>query len=255
MDIVLIGAGNLATRLGLRLRECNHRIVQVYSRTEASAKLLASLLGSEWTTQPDEISPEGQLYLISVSDKAVESVLAQMNFGNRLVAHTAGSMPMDVLQPFTINYGVFYPLQTFSKSREVDFAQIPICIEANSPENLEILHKLGRSMSNDIREIDTVQRRQLHLSAVFVCNFVNHLYAVGEELLKEEKIDFDILKPLILETAAKAVEFSPKEVQTGPAVRYDRNVIDKHLEMLKSHSQWNDIYKLMSESIHQLHRH
>jgi predicted short-subunit dehydrogenase-like oxidoreductase (DUF2520 family) len=253
MDIVLIGAGNLATRLGLRLVECNHRIVQVYSRTEKSARELADKLKTAWTTRVEEISPGGQLYLVSVSDKAVEPLLSKISFGKRLVAHTAGSMSMDALQPFTDNYGVFYPLQTFSKLREVDFSQIPVCIEANKTENLEILRKLGTSISNDIREIDSVQRRQLHLSAVFVCNFVNHLYTVGEELLKEKEIDFDILKPLIAETAAKALEFSPKEVQTGPAVRFDRNVIDRHMEMLKEHPRWNDIYKLLSESIHQLH--
>ena len=253
MDIVLIGAGNLATRLGLRLKECNHRIVQVYSRTESSATELANKLHSAWTTRPEEISPEGLLYLVSVSDKAVESLLSKISFGNRLVAHTAGSLPMDVMKPFSANCGVFYPLQTFSKSREVDFAQIPVCIEANNPANLDILRKLGASISNDVREIDSEERRQLHLSAVFVCNFVNHLYSIGDELLKEKEIDFDILKPLIAETAAKALEFSPKNVQTGPAVRFDRNVIDRHLEMLKEHPQWNDIYKLLSESIHQLH--
>ncbi|GET29714.1 Rossmann-like and DUF2520 domain-containing protein [Prolixibacter sp. SD074] len=253
MDIVLIGAGNLATRLGLRLKECNHRIVQVYSRTEKSARELADKLKTEWTTRVDEVSPEGQLYLVSVSDKAVEPLLCKIGFGKRLVAHTAGSMPLDVLQPFTDNFGVFYPLQTFSKSRAVDFSQIPVCIEANNPENLAILRKLGASISNDVREIGSEQRRQLHLSAVFVCNFVNHLYTIGEELLKEKEIDFDVLKPLIIETAAKVLEFSPKDAQTGPAVRFDRNVIDRHLEMLEEHPQWNDIYKLLSESIHQLH--
>jgi len=253
MDIVLIGAGNLATRLGLRLAERNHRIVQVYSRTRESAAELADKLNTVYTTHPEEISPEGQLYLVSVSDKALEALLAQIDFGDHLVAHTAGSLPMDVLKPFSAKYGVFYPLQTFSKSREVDFAQIPVCIEANNSENLNTLHELGTSVSNDVREIDSVQRRQLHLSAVFVCNFVNHLYAIGEALLNEEEIDFDILKPLIAETAAKALEFSPEKVQTGPAVRFDRNVIDRHMEMLKEHPQWNNIYKLLSESIHQLH--
>ena len=255
MDIVLIGAGNLATRLGLRLQECKHRIVQVYSRTEKSARELAEKLNTDSTTHSADISPEGQLYLVLVSDRAVESLLSEIQFGGGLVAHTAGSLPMNVLKPFTANYGVFYPLQTFSKSREVDFTKIPICVEANSPENLDILRKLGNSISNDVREIDSTQRRQLHLSAVFVCNFVNHLYAIGDELLKEQGIDFDILKPLIAETAAKALEFSPKDVQTGPAVRFDRNVIERHMEMLKEHLQWNDIYKLLSESIHQLHTH
>ncbi|GET23594.1 Rossmann-like and DUF2520 domain-containing protein [Prolixibacter denitrificans] len=253
MDIVLIGAGNLATRLGLRLVECNHRIVQVYSRTEESAAALADKLNTVWTTHPGEISPEGQLYLVSVSDKALEELLTQINLGGRLVAHTAGSLRMDVLKPFSANFGVFYPLQTFSKSRELDFSQIPVCIEANNSENIDILRKLGTSIFNDVREIDSAQRRQLHLSAVFVCNFVNHLYAIGEELLSEKEIDFNILKPLIAETAAKALEFSPKEVQTGPAVRFDRNVIDRHMDMLKEHPQWNNIYKLLSESIHQLH--
>lgn len=253
MDIVLIGAGNLATRLGLRLQECEHRIVQVYSRTEKSARELAEKLSTDWTTHSADISPEGQLYLVSVSDKAVEPLLSGIQFGGGLVAHTAGSLSMDVLKPFATNHGVFYPLQTFSKSREVDFTQIPICVEASNSKSLDILRKLGNSISDDVREVDSTQRRQLHLSAVFVCNFVNHLYAIGGELLKEQGINFDILKPLIAETAAKALEFSPKEVQTGPAVRFDRNVIDRHMDMLKENPQWNNIYKLLSESIHQLH--
>jgi predicted short-subunit dehydrogenase-like oxidoreductase (DUF2520 family) len=254
MDITLIGAGNLATRLGICLKSSRHNIVQVYSRTVESAKKLGDILETEFTSEATNINSISDIYIVSVSDKAVESVLDKFDLKDKLVVHTAGSVPMDILSQYSKNYGVFYPLQTFSKEREVDFSKIPICVEANSSENLNILNSLGESISNDVRQIDSEQRKQIHLSAVFVCNFVNHFYTIGEELLKEKGVDYEILKPLIRETAQKAIEFSPKEVQTGPAVRFDKKIIEKQLKTLEGHPEWQELYKLVSESIHRLYK-
>jgi predicted short-subunit dehydrogenase-like oxidoreductase (DUF2520 family) len=254
MNITLIGAGNLATRLGICLKSNNHNIVQVYSRTEESAKKLGDILETDFTNNAAEINTISVIYIVSVSDSAIETVLSSIDFRDKLIVHTAGSVPMAVLSGYSKNFGVFYPLQTFSKEREVDFSKIPICVEANSSENLKILISLGDSISNDVRQIDSEQRKQIHLSAVFVCNFVNHFFTIGAELLKEKCVDYEILKPLIQETAQKATEFSPKTVQTGPAVRFDKNIIEKQLKMLEGHPEWQELYKLVSESIHRLYK-
>jgi predicted short-subunit dehydrogenase-like oxidoreductase (DUF2520 family) len=254
MNITLIGAGNLATRLGICLKSNNHNIDQVYSRTEESARNLADRLETSFTTDASFINRSSDVYVVVVSDKAIGSVLKEIDFDDKLVVHTAGSIPMDILADYSGNYGVFYPLQTFSKEREVDFSKIPICVEANSDENLDILISLANTLSSDIKQINSEQRKQIHLSAVFVCNFVNHLYAIGEELLKEKSVNYKILKPLIRETAQKALEFSPKDVQTGPAVRFDKNVIEKHMNMLGGKPAIQELYKLVSESIHRSHK-
>lgn len=254
MKIVLIGAGNLATRLGLHFKACGMNMLQVYSRTLAAAMCLAEQLDCLYTHVPGDVTAEADLYVVAINDKAFHDVLPKINFGNKLVVHTAGSIDIQILSDYAVNYGVFYPLQTFSKVREVDFFSVPICIEANSKENGRVLEELAKKVSHDVRYFSSKQRRQIHLSAVFVCNFVNHLYTIGGELLNEEGISFDILHPLIHETAIKAMAHDPKNVQTGPAVRYDRNVIEHHIEMLKNHPEWGNLYKDLSSSIHHLYQ-
>lgn len=254
MRICLIGAGNLATQLGMVLSEKGHQIVQVWSRTPESAAKLASKLNCPSVTEISSIVSETDIYIVAINDTAIESVLAQRTWGNKLVVHTAGSTPMSILSPFCTNFGVFYPFQTFTKEKKVDFDQLPVCIEANTPQNLEILHKLAQSITQNIKLIDSDQRQQIHLSAVFVCNFVNHFYTIGEELLREKGIDFEILKPLILETASKVVYQSPESSQTGPASRNDKIVMAKHLAMLAKHPDLEDLYSVISERIIQSHK-
>jgi predicted short-subunit dehydrogenase-like oxidoreductase (DUF2520 family) len=254
MRICLIGAGNLATQLGMALSEKGHQIVQVWSRTSKRAAELASKLNCEYTAEISSIYSDTDIYIIAVSDQSIESILSKHVWGNTLVVHTAGSIPMDILAPYCTNYGVFYPFQTFTVEKKVDFDQIPLCIEANTPQNLEVLNTLALSLSQNIRIVDSNHRQQIHLAAVFVCNFVNHFYAVGEELLREKGLDFEILKPLILETASKVVDQSPKSSQTGPAIRNDKNVMDKHLAMLENHPDLKKLYSLISERIIQTHK-
>jgi len=254
MRICLIGAGNLATQLGLALLEKGHQVVQVWSRTQKSAAELAFKLRCPFTTELPLISSENDLYIIAVSDTAIGSVLSQRTWDDTMVVHTAGSTPMSILAPYCKNFGVFYPFQTFTIGKRVEFEHVPVCIEANTSQNLDVLKKLAHSISQNVKLFDSTQRQQIHLAAVFACNFVNHLYAIGEELLQEKGIGFEILKPLILETAAKIVDQSPVNSQTGPAVRNDKTVIDKHLALLAHHPDLKNLYRQISERIIQTHK-
>jgi predicted short-subunit dehydrogenase-like oxidoreductase (DUF2520 family) len=249
MKVTIIGAGNLATRVAVELHRKGVEICQVYSRTEASASMLAAKIGCPFVTRTELISDEAGLFIVAVNDKVLAELLPKINFSNKLVAHTAGSIDMDVLACCSANYGVFYPLQTFSKTREVDFQNIPICIEANTPENLQVLSTLANTVSTDVRVIDSQQRKSLHVAAVFACNFVNHMYAIASELVQKYGVPFDILKPLISETAEKVNELLPRDAQTGPAVRNDQNVIGFHMNMIDD-PKWRELYRLISESIY-----
>lgn len=254
MRIALIGAGNLATQLGIVLVENGHNILQVYSRTEKNAKDLAAKLNCPFTNGLSGIVTEADLFIIAVADNAIESILTKVNFDNNLVVHTAGGISMDIFSPYCKSYGVFYPIQTFSKERAVDFNEIPVCLEANTLENIEILKNIAGSISEKVQVINSEERFQIHLAAVFACNFVNHLYSISEKLLGNKEIDFDLLKPLIMETASKAVAYSPGSVQTGPALRNDTKVMNKHLEMLSNHPEWAKLYQLISENIYNIHK-
>ena len=253
MRIVLFGTGNLATRLGIALKSSNTEIMQVFGRSEDGASNLSCILGCPYTTSLKEIKSDADIYIIAVSDDAISEVLSGIQVNNQIVVHTSGSVQMDVLSSFAENYGVFYPLQTLSARREVDFTDVPLCIEANNPATLEKINALASSISGSVVAIDSEQRRQLHLAAVFVCNFVNHFYAIGEVLLKDRQLDFDLLKPLIRETAAKVLQFSPSSVQTGPAARGNEAVMAMHLLMLEEYPEWKHFYEIISKDISHHH--
>jgi predicted short-subunit dehydrogenase-like oxidoreductase (DUF2520 family) len=252
--LAIIGAGNLATRVSLELHNEGIEIIQVYSRTVTSALTLAKLIGCNYVTKPDKITAEADIYLISVSDMAFNDLLGEVNFNNKLVAHTAGSIPMEELGKYSQNYGVFYPLQTFSKYRDVNFSRIPFCIEGNTPENINTLVELANVISNDVRVITSEQRKQLHLAAVFACNFVNHMYAIAGEIVQQKDLPFDILRPLIAETASKIKNMTPRAAQTGPAVRNDKNIINEHLSMLNQNPKLKKLYTALSDNIFEHHK-
>ena len=161
---------------------------------------------------------------------------------------------MNVFENRFENYGVFYPLQTFSKFRDIDFSTVPICIEANNKKLEKILVNLAKYISNSVHLVDSEKRKMLHLSAVFACNFVNHMYSVATEILNQSDIPFDLLKPLIVETMQKAIDFDPQNAQTGPAVRNDQNIMLKHIELLKDNPEFEKIYRFVSESIYKLNQ-
>lgn len=253
MKIVLIGAGNLATHLGKALHAAGHDMVQVFSRTMQSAETLASLLDAEPLTDIAQVRDDADVYIFSVKDSALEQLISQLCGGEKKVfLHTAGSMPMSVFRGKALHYGVLYPMQTFSKQREVDFSIIPCFIEANDEFALKQIEGLAGQISHWVFQLSSEDRKYLHLSAVFACNFANHCYAASQELLQQHGIPFDVMLPLIDETAAKVHGMTPKEAQTGPAVRYDENVIGKQMQLLENQPYFQKIYDSMSKSIHEL---
>jgi predicted short-subunit dehydrogenase-like oxidoreductase (DUF2520 family) len=253
LKLCFIGAGNLATHLSNAFLEKGFKISQVYSKTELSAKALADNLNTQYTTSAKEIK-SADIYIVALKDSAVHEVLSKIDFKNKLVVHCSGSLPLSVLKQYSKNIGVFYPLQTFSKSRNVDFKTIPIFIESNSKENEQQLFDLASEISNSVSVLNSEKRQLLHISAVFACNFVNHFYTLSAEILNSKGISFDVLKPLILETAQKVQEMDPVNAQTGPAVRFDENIISAHLEALNSSNDNSKLYNSISKSIFEHHK-
>lgn len=247
--IVVLGAGNVATHLSIALNKAGFFIKCIYSKTIESAKELALKVDSHYTNEISKIPIDADLYIISVKDEIIKELISKLNIKEGVIVHTAGSISMNVFEKQFETYGVFYPLQTFSKSRNIDFSNIPICIEASNKQ-LEIkLSNLASSLSNSVSLINSEKRKMLHLSAVFACNFANHMYSAASEILDQSGVSFDLLKPLIKETAQKAIESDPVKAQTGPAVRNDKSVIQKHLEMLKDNPEFENIYRFVSDSI------
>lgn len=249
MNIVLLGSGRVATQLGKALHRAGIPIAQVYSPTEAHAQALALQVHAKPISVLHELTKEADIYLISVKDDAIASLVAQLDLKDKLLVHTSGSTDMELLKVGSANYGVLYPLQTFSFEKDVDFSQVPIALEASSPENLKLLESLAHKLSPKIVHMSSEQRLVLHIAAVFACNFSNHVFALAQQLLENKHIPFDYLRPLIAETAAKVQQALPSEVQTGPAIRKDEKTIEKHLDFLKSSPHLQEIYRLLSQSI------
>lgn len=249
MKIVFIGSGNLATHLSVTLKKSGNDIVQIFSKSIENAKLLASKLDAEPVDNIKSIRSEADLYIFSVKDDALLEVVKSMPLTGGIWVHTSGSLPMNLLSEYKSDgYGVFYPLQTFSKSREVDFRNIPIFIEGDSCHTENVLESIAKLISGSVRVLDCDKRLYLHLAAVFANNFSNHTYLLASEILNHHDIPFDVLKPLIRETAAKVMEMDPKSAQTGPAIRYDEKIIQKHIDLIKD-NETKEIYKLLSKSI------
>ncbi|MFQ6599576.1 Rossmann-like and DUF2520 domain-containing protein [Flavobacterium sp. C3NV] len=243
--ITIIGSGNVAQHLIKAFTKSELvEIVQVYARKKEA---LSSLIEFDKITSDFEELQESDLYIIAVSDKAIADVSKQLPFQNRIVVHTSGAASLDVLDTKN-RKGVFYPLQTFSKNKEIDFSIIPLCLEAENTFDFRVLETVAKSISNAVFAINSDQRKALHVAAVFVNNFTNHLYHMGQEICEEHQVPFEILKPLIQETAEKINTLNPGDAQTGPAKRNDLVTIDAHLAYLTSENQKN-IYKLITQSI------
>ena len=253
--IVFVGAGNLATHLAKALHAAGFPIRQVYSRTEESARTLAEAVDADYTTNLKEIQKYALLYIVSLKDDAFLQLLPQIvaSREDALWVHTAGSIPMSIWQGHGVErYGVFYPMQTFSKVREVNFKEIPIFIESNKSEDVQLLREIAIRISPKVYEADSEQRKSLHLAAVFTSNFTNHMYALADKLLQKYNLPFETMLPLIDETAMKVHELSPAEAQTGPAIRQDTGVMESHLQMLADEPQMQALYRSISESIYKL---
>ncbi len=251
MKIILIGAGNVASQLTLALAERGHTLLQVWSRTAEHARKLAERVGAASLTELGEIFTDADLYLFCVKDDALPQVITAMPETGGIWVHTAGSLPMELFATRKSDYGVIYPLQTFSRNRELSFQEIPLFIEGSTPANAAMLEQLAQALSRNVYRLPGDKRKKLHLAAVFACNFVNHLYALSAEILNEEELPFDVLLPLIAETAAKVREMAPVAAQTGPALRGDEKVMQQHLDQL-SDPRLREIYRLLSDSIAEL---
>jgi len=245
IKIVLFGAGNVATHLcSVFNKTTGIEVVQVYNRNQNSLSDLPENI--QKTISLSEIK-EANIYIIALPDDVISDFSKKLPFKNKLVVHTSGSVAMETLSKNN-RKGVFYPLQSFSKNRAVDFSEIPLCVEASDTSDLILLNKLGNKISNNVTEISSEERKKLHLSAVIVNNFVNYLYQVGSDLLSEASLSFSLLKPLIKETALKIENLTPSEAQTGPAKRNDKKTIEKHLHLLKD-SPHQKLYAEMTEAI------
>lgn len=251
MRIVFVGAGRLATQFARALHEKGHEIVAVYSRTIESAKALSELVGGYATTSIAELPLTADAFILAVKDDALAGLIPQLAEGRSdcSIFHTAGSVPMSVFGSLR-HHGVIYPMQTFSKECEVDFARIPVFIEASSEETIQRAEALATAVSSEVHRLSSDERRYLHLAAVFACNFSNHCYALAADILERQGLPFSVMLPLIEETARKAGTMHPRDAQTGPAVRYDEHVIQSQLQLLADDPLKQEVYALMSRSIY-----
>jgi predicted short-subunit dehydrogenase-like oxidoreductase (DUF2520 family) len=247
--IVLIGSGNLASHLSNIFYNKGHKIIQVYSRNFVSAKEMAQKINAQYTTDLNLIIQNADIYILAVGDDAINGISKNLNLKNKLVIHTSGITDMNILKNISSNIGVLYPVQTFKKNVDIDYNKISVCIEANNSENLNIINNLAKDISQNIINLSSEKRKILHLAAVFACNFTNRMYAIAEDILQENNIPFEILIPLIEETANNIKKLSPKLLQTGPAVRKDIKTIEEHLNLLSLNSDYKNIYTFITKNI------
>ncbi len=251
MKAVLIGAGRLATNLGQALVRSGHEVVCVVSRSERSASALGRLLQCPYCTAVADMPSSAGIYIVSVSDDALPSVAASLPpLPDALVVHTAGSLPLQVFEGTSVvRGGVFYPMQTFSKEVVADFSAIPCFIETSRPSDLCLLERFSLTLSRKVYPLSSERRRYLHLAAVFACNFSNYCYAMADRLLTDNGLPFDVMLPLIDQTARKVHSVAPVEGLTGPAARDDRAVMEAQAALLDAYPGYQDIYRKMSLGI------
>jgi len=252
-SVVIMGSGNMAWHMGHWLIGSGIQVNQIFSRNIERGAGLAAELKTEFTNRLDKIQERTNLYLLTISDDALTAVIRQAVFGNRLVIHMAGSVPIDIFKEKVKNFGVLYPLQTFTMGKPVEYSQIPVFIEASNAKNLARIEQLAFKLSDRVYKVDSEKRAYIHLAAVIASNFTNHMLAVAEKYMQERNLSFDLIKPLVQETIAKALSISPFLAQTGPAVRGNTGVIEKHLSLLENHPEIRELYRVISESIVNLH--
>lgn len=248
MQIVIVGSGNVASVLGRSCKQNGHKVLQVLSRNANHAKALADELNCDYSDYSGDINRYAELYLVAVADTALFDLNQNFGLGNKLILHTAGSVSKDVLKNVSVNYGVLYPLQSLRK--EMQYAKdIPLLIDGNTEETVTLIEDFAGTISSNVTKANDEQRLKLHVAAVVVSNFTNHLYALAEDFCKKEQVDFRLLTPLIKETAERIQHASPADVQTGPAVRDDIFTIEKHLRILANHPNLKNIYIKLTDSI------
>lgn len=245
-SVVIVGTGNVATHLAERLHERNVRIHKVVGRSAGHAQALANRVDTQAMKLDDFTSESDSIpTILAVSDDAIAPLSAQLK--HRFLMHTSGSVPMSALA--SGRQAVLYPLQTFTVGRKVKWSDLPVCIEGSSVAEQLVVSELANRLSNAVYAVDSEQRRVLHLAAVVMNNFVNYLYGLSAGYLEQRDLTFEMLRPLMRETASKAMEIAPEQAQTGPARRNDRSTIDRHLEMLREHPELREVYRLLTQQI------
>jgi predicted short-subunit dehydrogenase-like oxidoreductase (DUF2520 family) len=253
MNIVFLGSGNTATVLAKHMLKCGHVILQVWSRNELHANRLAKKVNAHAITDLNNIDPFADLYILALNDQVIGEIASQLSLQKKVVVHTAGSVSMHVLKTASHNYGVLYPLQSLQKEVEIK-TEIPFLIDGNSDEVKVLLNDFARTLSTGVSFADDTERLHMHIAAVIVNNFTNHLFVLAKEYCSNHHLDFKLLFPLIQQTALTVTEAAPEIIQTGPAKRNDVQTIQKHLEILKDDVALGQLYQIFSESITTYHK-
>ncbi len=246
---MVLGAGNVATHISRHLHSAGHHISCIWSRNREHAEQLAAQVGAEGTSDPEKVPAGADFYLLAVPDRAIPEVAARFSGFDGIWMHTAGAVSMDVLDKDFRKYGVLYPLQTLSVEKQISLKDTPFLVEGSDSVATGMIRTLASFISETVVEMDSAGRLALHLAAVFANNFSNHMVAIGEKLLKAHDTDLSILLPILRETFAKIEELGPADAQTGPALRDDRETMEKHLALLKGHPEWEKLYTFVSRDI------
>lgn len=247
----VIGSGNIAWHLSQALVQSGNTLHEVYSRNEKSGQELSQQFSANFHPSINFSKSPAELFILAVPDKAIPVVASSLKIpSTAILLSVSGSYPLTSLLAFSKRAAVFYPLQTFSKDSVLDYSTIPFLIEANDPETIDIVSRLAKNISGSVYHIDSSTRKTIHLAAVFACNFTNYMLSISQDLLNKEQIDFDILKPLVIETLNKAFLIGPNKSQTGPAVRGDFETWKNHLQLLEKEEDSKNIYNLISQQIH-----
>ncbi len=249
--ISIVGAGNVGHNFGKGFKQAGYLINEIYSRTQKSALLLSQTLSCDYTTDLSLLKADTDLIILAVNDDALHEVISKIKIKDKLIVHTSGSTPISVFENHGFSkYGIFYPVQSFSKNETESLAPIPICVEGNSPQTEDLLYSLASSVSAKVYAMDSDKRKSLHVAAVFANNFTNHMFHIADDLLRQNKISFEVIRPLLEKTALKIKSERPVDVQTGPAVRNDKKVIENHMKYLKDQPDYQELYEKITQNIY-----
>lgn len=248
MKITILGAGNVATQLALVLKKSGHEIVQIYNRSNDAGVELAKTVGAGFSSDLSNLA-DADVYIVAVKDDAIAEIGNTFKSNGKIVAHTSGTKSKDLLQSASSNFGIFYPLQTMTKTSKVDFKTVPVLVEGSNKQTTAKLEELAKTISKNVHKVDEQQRQWIHVAAVFANNFTNHLFGISEQLLIAQGLHFEILKPLIFNFIQSLETHSPSEIQTGPAVRGDFQTIEKHMMLLGDDVRLQKVYQVLTESI------
>lgn len=251
MNVSIVGSGNVAWHLAPALDNTDFAVREVFSRNPRNAEALVErLYHAEVRTSLDFSSSSSDVFVIAVSDDAIPQVVSEIRVPNEAVlVHTSGSQPLSVLEGAASHIGVFYPLQTFTKGKKIDFAQVPIFLESSDRATATTLTKMTRAISGAVHQVTSSQRLALHIAAVFASNFTNHMVTLAHDVLRSNKLDSELMKPLIAETINKALALGPEAAQTGPASRGDLETLDRHYDFLQNDAELAEVYRIISQHI------